>query len=37
MLATSAGPIVLSTPVLFPEFKASYGGYNFSRPAIMEL
>lgn len=37
MLATSSGPIVLSTPVLFPELRMNYGGYSFSRPAVMEL
>ncbi len=37
MLATSAGPVVLSTPVLFPELTMNYGGYSFSRPAILEL
>lgn len=37
MLATSAGPIVLSTPVLFPELRMNYEGFSFSRPAILEL
>ncbi len=37
MLATSSGPVVLSTPVLFPELRMNYGGYSFSRPAILEL
>jgi len=37
MLATSSGPVVLSTPVLFPELRMKYGGYSFSRPAILEL
>ncbi|HEY9054504.1 MAG TPA: M24 family metallopeptidase [Rectinemataceae bacterium] len=37
ILATVSGPMVLSTPVIFPEYKANFGPYAFSRPGIMEL
>ena len=37
MLATSAGPIVLSEPVLFPVLTSSADGFSFRRPGIAEL
>lgn len=37
MLATSAGPIVLSEPVLFPVLTSTAEGISFRRPGIMEL
>ena len=36
ILATSAGPVLLSKPVIFPEYTLSVGGCTFVRPAILE-
>jgi Xaa-Pro aminopeptidase len=36
MLATSAGPVLLSPPVLFPTMTVQAGGHNFVRPAILQ-
>jgi len=37
MIVTSAGPILLSKPEIFPELKMEVGGIVFSRPDILEL
>lgn len=37
ILAASAGPIMLSPPVLFPVLEMEAGGMRFRRPAILEL
>ena len=37
MIATSAGPVLLSKPAIFPELKMEVGGIVFSRPDILEL
>ncbi len=37
MLATSAGPVVLSEPVLFPSILSEAEGFAFRRPGIAEL
>jgi len=37
MLATKAGPVVLSEPALFPVMTVEKNGYRFRRPGIMEL
>lgn len=37
MLATSAGPVILSEPVTFPVLTMQKGGYTFRRPDILEL
>ena len=37
MLATKAGPVVLSEPALFPVMIVGRNGYRFRRPGIMEL
>ena len=36
ILATSTGPVLLSKPVIFPEYTLNVGGYTFVRPAILE-
>jgi Xaa-Pro aminopeptidase len=36
ILATAAGPDILSKPVYFPVLEMSVGGFNFKRPAILE-
>jgi Xaa-Pro aminopeptidase len=37
MLATSAGPVIISEPVIFPALVMQKGGFTFRRPAILEL
>jgi len=37
MLATSAGPVILTEPVLFPTMIVQKGGYSFRRAAVLEL
>jgi Xaa-Pro aminopeptidase len=37
MLATCAGPRIVSQPVIFPEIVVKKDGYTFRRPAILEL
>jgi Xaa-Pro aminopeptidase len=35
MLATSAGPVLLSKPILFPTMKVQVGSHSFERPAVL--
>ena len=37
MLATSAGPVIVSEPVVFPALIVQKDGYTFRRPAMLEL
>ncbi len=37
MIATSAGPMIISEPVIFPTLLMEKGGHTFRRPDILEL
>ena len=36
ILATSAGPVLLTKPAIFPETRIEVDGYTFQRPGILE-